>query len=152
MICILKWRNYLKHFKNADSKISKLDIENKALKNEKDVLRQTNKLLIDENDILKNDNEKLFVKTDVLRKENEVLKTKIKDLKNRVEDLLKSIKNTFNKFNESDKKLNMLISSQRPSFIKHGIGYESGSSLNNEKKITFVKVESVKQQPLFILL
>ncbi len=132
-------KKLLKALKKADVKITKLEVENKALKNEKDVLRQTNKLLIDENDILKNDNEKLFVKTDGVKKENEVLKTEIKELKGRVEDLSQSIKNTFNKFNESDKKLNMLIGSQRPSFIKHGLGYESENSSNSMKKTTFVK-------------
>src|SRR5262249_393254 len=140
---LLEMTKLLKALKKADLKISKHGNEIKYLKNEKDALKQTNSLLADENDILKKDNEKLHVENEKLRKENSMLKDENGVLKVKIDELSNSVKNTFDKFNESDKKLNMLISSQRLSCEKHGLGYEHGSTSNASKKTTFVKAKNI---------
>ena len=136
---IAEMKKLLKALKKADAKINKLNSEVKFLKNEKEALFQTNKLLADENDILKYDNENLHVNMDKFKKENSLLKEETKELNKRIDDLSQSLKNTFSKFNESDKKLNMLISFQRTDKGKYGLGFEQGSTSKNVQKTVFVK-------------
>ena len=64
-------------------------------------------------------------------------------MKVRIDDLSNSLKTTFKKFDESDKKLTMLISSQRVSNEKHGLGYEQGSSSKSNQNTVFVKAKQV---------
>ena len=133
----------LKALKRADTKSVKYENEIKALKNEKEALKQTITLLADENDILKQENESLHVNLEKLRKENHLLEVETNNMKARIDDLSISLKTTFKKFDESDKKLTMLISSQRISNEKYGLGYEKGSSSKSNQNTVFVKAKQV---------
>ena len=140
---LAEMRKLLKALKKADTKLIKYENEIKALKNEKEALKQTNSLLADENDILKQDNESMHVNLDKLRKDNHELKVETNNMKVRIDDLSNTLKSTFKKFDESDKKLSMLISSQRTSNEKHGLGYEHGSSSKANQSTIFVKAKQV---------
>ena len=118
----------LKTLKRADTKLAKYENEIKDLQDEKEALKQTISVIANENDTLKQENESIYVSLGKLRKENHLLKVETNNLKERIDDLSNSLKTTFKKFDESDKKLTMLISSQIISNEKYGLGYEQGSS------------------------
>ena len=92
----------------------------------------------------------MHVNLDKLKKENHVLKAETNNMKVRIDDLSNTLKTTFKKFDESDKKLSMLISSQRTSNEKHGLGYEHGSSSKTNQSTTFVKAKQIMNDELVV--
>ena len=133
----------LKTLKKADTKLAKYENEIKDLQDEKEALKQTISVIVDENNTLKQENKSIYVSLGILRKENHILKVETNNLKERIEDLSNSLKTTFKKFDESDKKLTMLISSQRISNERYGLGYEQGSSSKLNQNTVFVKAKQV---------
>ena len=142
-----QFRKLLKALSKANEKID-------TLKNEKEVLCQINQHLVDENDILKNDtevlqidNERLCATQAVLEKENFELHSEIKELKERMDVISKDLSSTFHKFSKSDKKLQVLISSQRIGNSKIGLGFDQAESSNQPKKATvFIKEGDTKDK------
>ena len=98
----------------AKIKLNKLDNENKGLKDEITVVKE-------DNEYLNKELNESMIKNEKFEKDNNNLREEVKELKTRINGLSQTLDSTFNKFNESDKKVQMLISSQRQDKSKSGL-------------------------------
>ena len=71
---------------------------------------------------------------ETLEKENDSLKSEVEELRESIA-----------KFHKGKENLDTLLVSQRPPFVRHGLGFNECSTSNNAPKTTFVKSSSPPQ-------
>ena len=145
---------YIK-FKQLNSSYKLLKIENDKLNNdlvspyasEIDSLKEINHAFLSENRNLANNNHFLKTECDFLKSRISDLDINVNSLKSKYEIISKNV----GKFNKGKENLNNLLSYQKSSNNKQGLGFTSKSSLNsNVEIISSSSSQNIKKKHAFI--
>ena len=113
-------------FNDIYDKYKTLKTSYKLKNKQNEELANTNNQLINEGEKLLNENEELSIKNTELNMDLKHMRIKISNLEKDIKDLKEKSNDLFNtvvKFTKGKENLDLILSSQKPSLYKHGIGF-----------------------------